>query len=144
MSFALLIIGAVMLIAAARGRESDLFALLRNDFTGPGNFVYWVISILVIGAIGYIPRLKPVSDAFLALIVIILFLTKGDPKKSPGGGFFEQFTRQIQSTNNPPAQTGSATGTTPGLIDDVLKGFSLPELPSLSDLAKTPPFVGAN
>lgn len=97
MPFVLLIAGATLLIVAVRNTQDDLFALLKKDFSGPNNFVYWVFSLLVIGALGYIPKLKPISVGFLSLVILVLFLTKGDPTKA-SGGFFEKLTAGLQST----------------------------------------------
>ncbi len=91
MPFVLIIAGVVLLIAAIRNTQQELFLLLAKDFTGPNNFIYWFLSILIIGAIGYVPRLKPVSDGFLILVILVLFLKKGN-------GFFDMFQLQVGST----------------------------------------------
>jgi hypothetical protein len=97
MSFALIIIGSVLLIASIRGTQGSLFTLVQGDFTGPNNFIFWTLSILLIGAIGYIPKLKPISVAFLVLVVLVLLLSKGNPNTATGG-FFSQFFSQIGAT----------------------------------------------
>jgi hypothetical protein len=91
--FVLIIAGVVLLIAAVRNTQGLLFHLLQGDFVGPHNFVYWTISILIVGAIGYIPKAKPISDGFLILLIVVLFLTKGT-------GFFDAFQRQISATDS--------------------------------------------
>lgn len=88
MPFVLIIAGIILLTVAVRNTQDDFFHLLQGDFTGQNNFIYWVIAILVIGAIGYVPKLKPVSVAFLTLVVLVLLLKKGE-------GFFDSFNRQI-------------------------------------------------
>ncbi len=115
MPFALLIIGVVLLVAGVRGSQDKLFDLLRGDFTGEANFIYWMTAILVIGAAGYIPRLKPISTGFLALVIVVLFLKKGDPTGA-GGGFFTQFTSAIGTTTGATNSAGAtnATGATGG------------------------------
>jgi len=100
MPFALLIVGAFLLIAAVRGTTdgpSGLFALVAGDFTGSPNFTFWIVAILLIGAIGYIQKIKPVSDAMLVLVILVLFLSKGNPS-AMGGGFFTQFTNALNTT----------------------------------------------
>ncbi len=99
MPFALIIIGAALLIAAVRNTQSDLFGLLKDDFKGQNNFIFWMVAILAIGVVGYVPKLKPISVAFLGLIVLVLFLAKGDPTKA-GGGFFEKFTAGLWQTTS--------------------------------------------
>ncbi len=109
MAFALLIAGSVLLIAAVRNTQGTLYALLRNDFTGQNNFIFWFVSILLIGAVGYIPKLKPLSVAFLTLVVVVLFITRGNPQTNTGGGFFQQFLAALNTTKAAtpvPTQTG--------------------------------------
>lgn len=100
MPFALLIVGVFLLVTSVRNKQDDLFKLLQSDFTGQGNFWYWAVSILLIGAIGYVPKLKPLSDSFLVLVIVVLFLAKGDPNRA-GGNFFSSFTNQLGTTAQP-------------------------------------------
>lgn len=103
MPFALLLIGVWLLIAGVRNtagpssQPGTLFALLHGDFTGPDNFVYWFIAIILIGSIGYIPKLKSLSTAFLVLVLVVLFLKKGNANGF-GGGFFNQFVSGLGIT----------------------------------------------
>lgn len=97
MAFALLTVGVLMVASAVNNKQGVLVCLVQNDFTGPKSFVYWVIALLIIGAAGNIEKVKPLSDAFLFLIIVALFLAKGDPNKV-GGGFFEKFMQAIGST----------------------------------------------
>jgi len=90
MPLAFLIIGIVFLIAAVRGEHKKFFKLLKEDFTGPDNFIKWGLAIFLIGAVGYYRPLKPVSAAFMTLLVIVLFLSHK--------GFFNQFMSQIGAT----------------------------------------------
>ena len=128
MAFALLIIGAVLLIAAVRGTTdgpAGLYALLVGDFTGPANFVYWAVAILLIGALGYIPKLKTFSVALLSLVVLVLFLKKGDPTTGVGGGFFAQFTSGLATTTT--AQKMPSASTLPAPIPGAnAPGFNQP------------------
>lgn len=108
MPFALLIIGVVLLVAGVRGTQDTLFGLLKGDFTGNSNFFYWFAAIVIIGMIGYIPKLKPISNAFLILIVMVLFLSKGKPNGS-GGGLFSQLTSALKiPASNSTTQTGQS------------------------------------
>jgi NADH:ubiquinone oxidoreductase subunit 6 (subunit J) len=96
MAIVLLIIGAVMVTAAVRntvttsGSQEGLTDLLEGDFAGQNNFIFWVVSILIIGGAGYIPGLKNLSNAFLVLVIVVLFLSKG--------GFFQQFENALNTT----------------------------------------------
>jgi hypothetical protein len=108
MSFALIIAGAVLLISAVRNTQGTLFKLVQQDFTGPNNFIYWMVSILIVGSIGYIPKLKPFSVAFLTLIILALVLQRGQ------AGFFSKFTSQLATTQKtqPTGSNPTATNTT--------------------------------
>lgn len=90
MPFAFIIIGLVLLVSGVRNTQDDLFTLVKGDFTGQNNFIFWTISILIIGAVGYIPRLKPVANSFLVLVIVVLFLSNK--------GFFANFNQQIGAT----------------------------------------------
>lgn len=94
MPYLFLIIGLVMVTASVRDTIGDwkdasgqsqagLLTLLHDDLTGKNNFAYWILAILLVGAIGYIRPLQPVSRAFLVLVVIVLVLSNQ--------GVFEQF-----------------------------------------------------
>jgi hypothetical protein len=98
MPFALIIVGTVLLIASARNTLSNsqgtgLYQLLATDFTGQDNFIFWALAILLIGAIGYVPKLKPLSVAFMTLVIIVLVLRKGT-------GVFSQFVNAIGTTQS--------------------------------------------
>jgi hypothetical protein len=68
--------------------------------TGQNNFIYWMLSILILGSLGYVEDLRGFSRALLVLVVIVLVLHEGDPKAS-GGGFFQKFTDAVaQITGN--------------------------------------------
>jgi hypothetical protein len=128
MPFALIIVGAAFLVAGVRNKQDDLFRLVRNDFTGPNNFIFWVISILAIGAVGYIPKLKPISDGFLALVILVLILARGNPS-NVGGGFFQQFTAQTNTTTqtnlSPYFSQVQGTGPTSMQVNNTLAQTSL-------------------
>ena len=48
-----------------------MFSALAKD--GPG-FVVWAAAIVAVGAIGFVPALKPFSRALLVLIVLVIVL----------------------------------------------------------------------
>lgn len=91
MPFALLFVGILLVVSGVRGKQDDLFALLKSDFTGDGtfshSFVAWLVAIGVIGGLGYFKPIRPIANAFLALVIIVLFLSNK--------GFFTQFSQQL-------------------------------------------------
>lgn len=109
MPFALAIIGIMIFVTAIRGTTSTLFALIKDDFTGNGNFIYWVLSILVIGSVGYVKRFQPIANAFLALVMIVLLIGAGNK------GFFAQFMAGIKT----PA-TNCGGGASPNSTENLL------------------------
>lgn len=128
MPFVLLILGVVFLVSSVKGTQGQLGTLLQGDFTGQNNFVYWVVVILLIGSLGYIPKLKTLSVSFLVLVLLVLVLTRGNPVKNTGGGFFQQFTTQIASTKT----ATPATPTTPQTAATTTSLSSLiPSIPSI-------------
>lgn len=108
MPIALLIIGAIFLVAGIRGKQDELFSLLKSDFTGQGNFTVWLLALAFVGALGYIPGFKPVANAFLALVIVVLLLAHGD--------FFKQLSAGINTTIHVTQGDGAASSPqTPGL-----------------------------
>ncbi len=87
MPFALVIIGIIMIITGAKGTQDDLGNQLLKDFTGENNFMYWIVAIGGVGALGYIKPIQPFSRAFMALIIVAMVIRNG--------GFFDKFTEAL-------------------------------------------------
>jgi hypothetical protein len=119
MPFALAIIGLALIVTAIRGTTTQLFSLIKSDFTGSGNYIWWIVSLLVIGAFGYIKRIQPVVNMFIVLVLVVMFIGAG--KK----GFFAQFTDAIR---NPATNCGGpqATGVKASDITTAPVGSTLP------------------
>jgi hypothetical protein len=105
MPLALILLGVLFLTAAVRGNKCNgqqcsdlLFSTLKDDFTGPDNFIYWGLALFIIGAAGYYKPFKPLSNAFLGLVILVLFISNR--------GFFNKFMEQISSTTV--AQSGAS------------------------------------
>lgn len=115
----LIVIGLVFVISAVRGPSCQkispypchqlLFYLLANDFTGQNNFIFWTLAIVVVGAIGYVPKLKPISDGFIILIILSLLLRKNGQGKS----FIDSLMNQVSGTQT--AKPAVSGGNTPNL-----------------------------
>jgi hypothetical protein len=138
MPFALIIIGVIFLIASVKNTVQTtpnggpgLYPLLVSDFTGSNNFIFWFVAMLIIGAVGYIQKLKPVSVALLTLVVLVLFLKKGNPS-GVGGGFFSQFTSGIGTTQQvqPAINQGAAASVGGSSLTSLLSGVEGQTLPS--------------
>lgn len=100
MSFVFLIVGALLVIAGVRNTTEDsvagsgdgkgLFPLVKGDFEGTGQahgFLVWFAAILIIGGLGYVKDLRPVSGALMTLVILALLLSNG--------GFFKQLQMAI-------------------------------------------------
>ena len=67
----LLLIGVILIVSAVRNSQGALFTALGQDV--PGFFV-WAAALLALGAVGWIPGLKPISRGLLALVIVVLIL----------------------------------------------------------------------
>ncbi|HEY6018433.1 MAG TPA: hypothetical protein VIY48_00580 [Candidatus Paceibacterota bacterium] len=107
MPYALIIAGIVLTVAGVRNTQGELYSLLINDFTGQKSFVWWSLSILGVGAVGYVQGLRPLSNAFLALLFIVLIIANK--------GVFQQFTEALKNPIPPvgtkPADKTASTST---------------------------------
>lgn len=100
MAFVLVISGLLMIVTGAKGTYAAFGSQLAGDFTGPGNFTYWVAAIGSVGALGYVDALRTISRLFLALILIAMVLANK--------GFFNQLTAALKAgPTAPPAGTGA-------------------------------------
>jgi hypothetical protein len=119
MPIALLFIAVVFVVTALKGTEKEFFALLKSDFSGPGNFVYWVLAFYLIAALGYFPPLKRLSNSFLALAVLALFISNR--------GFFVKFMAALRGDATiPELGTGKKIGGEAGnIIGSLTKGLKI-------------------
>lgn len=98
MPFLLIIAGVLLVVVGIRNTASQLGQLIVGDFTGPGNFFYWIAAILIIGLLGEIDELETPSRMMLALVLLALLLSNQ--------GFFTKFVEQLKQ--------GSAQAPPPG------------------------------
>jgi len=134
MPFAFIIVGIVMLISGVRGKSANLLTLLKGDLTGSNNFVYWILSILVIGSLGYVDEFKTLSRALLGLVLVVLILADD---KNGSGGFFATLQSDLKQlgasggTSVASISSPSATGVTQNgdgsiTVPDVFGGTTYP------------------
>jgi hypothetical protein len=105
MPFALITVGLILVVTGARNTYQAMGQALVGDFTGPGNFTYWLLAIGSIGALGYVDALRGFSRMFMALIIIAMVLKNG--------GVFNQVQQALQQ--GPIAPQAGSTGTTSAL-----------------------------
>lgn len=101
MPLVLLIVGGVLLLASVRGDPQAIGALVQRDFTGERGFASFAAAFLVVGAVGFVPGMRPLSQVFLALMVVSLILAF----TKRGGKLFERLGAQwTEITSATPAR----------------------------------------
>ena len=121
MPFALLFVGMLLIITGFQDTYKQLGTQVQKDFTGNNNFIYWIIAIGIVGAIGYVKEFQTMSRAFIGLIIVAMFLSQKSGT-AQGIQFFQNFTSGIQSGSNAPVDaigtplpaTGGSSGSTSG------------------------------
>lgn len=104
MPFALILIGLALVISAIRGTHGDLAKLLKNTFTGEGNFLIWIIVIGVLGLIGYNQKGQTFSRYAMALVLLAMVLANG--------GVFEKFMSAISDMQDGGTSGAGSAGNT--------------------------------
>lgn len=128
MPYALIFFGLLFTVAGVRNTEKDLYALFEGDLTGQNSFLVWLAALGIIGAVGYVKPLQPVSVAFLTLVLVVIFLHNN----SSGKNVLQEFVSALQNV-----QTGATTSAaTPSTTTSPQASSSdasslLPSLPSL-------------
>ena len=101
MPYALVTIGLILVITGARDTQAALAKELREDFTGEGNFLWWITAIGSVGALGYLEPLRAFSRIFMTLILVSMILSNE--------GFFNKFIDAMrQGPVSPPVPEKAA------------------------------------
>lgn len=76
MPFFLLFAGIILLVVVIRGSDTttQFVNLLKSDFSGQDNFFVWVLAFIFLIALGYWKTIRPITDTFLVLIIIVIFI----------------------------------------------------------------------
>lgn len=74
MPFALVFVGMILIITGFQNTYQEFGTQVQSDFSGPSSFLYWIIALGIVGAIGYIPAAQTPSRAFMVLIIIAMFV----------------------------------------------------------------------
>lgn len=108
MPYVLLIVGAVLFLTAVQGTTRQLGSMLVADIFGASGYLYWAVAVLVIGAIGYIKPLRGLTNVFLLLLIVVLFLKAGT-------GFFDRFSAALKDIKSSASNAGSPEVALPDL-----------------------------
>lgn len=115
MPFILIIIGLLMVVSGIKGTQTQLGQQLVTDFTGQGNFFYWVLAIVLIGGLGYIDDLRGLSRMLLAVIIVSMLFSNR--------GFFAQFAQEFQQGSaQAPQSSSSSSSSSSGGGSSILGG----------------------
>jgi hypothetical protein len=121
--FVLLVLGILFFVVSLQGTQGSLFALLKSEFVGTNSFVVWAAAFVIIGLLGYIKPIRPITHAFLVLMLLVLILTNGK-------GFFSQFNSALASPVTPsvapPTATPSVAASNVSLLTSPATQTSLP------------------
>lgn len=93
-----------MILTGVKNTYAQFGSTVAGDFTGKGNFTYWLASLGAVGALGYIDALREFSRYFMALIIIAMVLANK--------GLFAQLTAFLQNGPKAPnavADPGAST-----------------------------------
>lgn len=78
MAYPLLFVGLILFVTGITGK-TELFAeTVKSDLTGGGTsapFAVWIAAVFAIGLLGAAKPLRPVSDAFMILIVLAFLIS---------------------------------------------------------------------
>jgi hypothetical protein len=108
MPFAFILVGLVLVISGVKDTSAQLLSLLNGDLRGQNNYIYWMLSIAVVGSLGYIESFRPFSRALLVLLIVVLVLSND---KNGSSGFFTNFQSALSQISNRNATTANTAST---------------------------------
>ena len=103
MPFALILVGAILIVVAFQNTMGQLATELQADIPG---FFIWAVAIAAILGLGYIPGLKTPSRWLLGLVVLVIVLTQ---YKAILSGFTDFASTGAQATNKGASAPDPAT-----------------------------------
>lgn len=117
MPYALVIVGLIMIVSGVRDTHAALGAQIKSDLTGERNFTQYALAIFAVGALGYIDKLRAISTAFMALIIVSLVLSNQ--------GFFAKLGEAFKAGPEAPPAGGTTPPATsvPFSLDNLLTPF---------------------
>ena len=133
MPFALTAVGLILIITGFQNTYKQFGATVAGDFSGPNNFLYWMVAVMIVGALGYIKGLETFSRTFMTLIVISLVIAMY--KKNPN--VFSDIQSGISTGSSTPIDPIGAplAGSSGGGSGGSGGGFSLSNITSDASLA---------
>jgi|GEM_PF-5663381 len=115
MPFALVTIGLLLIIVGFQDTYKQFGTQVQSDFTGKNNFIYWLIAIGIIGAIGYVKEFQTFSRIFIGLVIVAMFLSHKKGGIAQGITFFQKFNTGVGSGTTAPVNApGTELAGSPG------------------------------
>ena len=71
MAVLVILLGVVLIVAAIRNTQGDLFSALGTDIPA---FATWAAAIFALALIGYLPGMRPVSRGLMALVILVIVM----------------------------------------------------------------------
>jgi hypothetical protein len=100
------IIGFVLIDSGFRGNAVALFQQFESDAKG---FLAFGAAIIILGALGISPSIRPISKGLLVLVFIVFFLKNGNQVVS---GIQSTISAGTNNTASPSNSTASSSSTT--------------------------------
>jgi hypothetical protein len=115
MPYILLIVGIVLFLSALRGTHKELGNLLVEDIFDR-QFMAWLTIIFGLGFAGYIKELRPLSIAFMSLVLVVYIMSQR--------GVFQQLINQwqtitVQNKSSDPEQQRNQLATFDQIREDM-------------------------
>jgi hypothetical protein len=126
-----LLIGVVLIVAALRNSQAALFTALGQDVPG---YVVWAAALFAVGAIGYVPGMKPISRGLLALVLIVIILN--NYQNILNG--FQAVSNSGNEASTPPSGTTASTASSGSTAPSTSSTPSNSNLSILTSLLNTP------
>ncbi len=101
MPYVLIAFGTLLAIAGFQNTYKELGAIIADEFTDrpdSRSFFYWMMAIIILGGLGYIPALRAWSKAFVLLILVGLFFSP----RSNMQQWFEKFNAALSAGSKTP------------------------------------------
>jgi hypothetical protein len=118
----LLLIGVIFLVSSIKGNQQELIVLIKSDFSGSNNFLLWVLAIVLIVALGYFKWIRPISDGFLGLVILVLLIANSHRGSDILTAFVKAGTSQdgLCSPGGKSSTTSAASSDAVAAVSDML------------------------
>jgi len=115
-----LAIGILFIATGLNNTTGQMFSLLGKEFSGSDNkpsFIPLLISILVIGSLGYYEKIQRLANMFLLLVMVVLVLVNR--------GVFDEFSKAFKLANGGKGIVPSNTSEGSVFSDNPFSGSAL-------------------